>query len=64
MLFGAEILAATTISGTMVMGLAPVFLLQRFVRYSVPRHRSGATAGPSDRGPLRRGWSLREPVRA
>jgi SSS family solute:Na+ symporter len=34
MLFGAEILAATTISGTMVMGLAPVFLLQRFVRYS------------------------------
>jgi Na+/proline symporter len=34
MFFGAEILAATTISGTMVMGLAPVFLLQRFVRYS------------------------------
>lgn len=34
MLFGAEILAATTISGTMVMGLAPVFLLQRHVRYS------------------------------
>jgi Na+/proline symporter len=34
MLFGAEILAATTISGTMVMGLAPIFLLQRFVRYS------------------------------
>lgn len=32
--FGADILAATTISGTMVMGLAPVFLLQRFVRYS------------------------------
>jgi Na+/proline symporter len=28
-LFGADILAATTISGTMVMGLAPVFLLQR-----------------------------------
>lgn len=27
--FGADILAATTISGTMVMGLAPVFLLQR-----------------------------------
>jgi hypothetical protein len=34
MLLGANILAATTISGTMVMGLAPVFLLQRFVRYS------------------------------
>ncbi len=34
MLFGADILAATTISGTMVMGLAPVFLLQRFVRHS------------------------------
>jgi Na+/proline symporter len=33
MLLGANILAATTISGTMVMGLAPVFLLQRFVRY-------------------------------
>jgi len=32
--FGADILAATTISGTMVMGLAPVFLLQRFVRRS------------------------------
>jgi hypothetical protein len=34
MFFGAEILAATTISGTMVMGLGPVFLLQRWVRYS------------------------------
>ena len=34
MLFGAEILAATTISGTMVMGLAPIFLLQSFIRYS------------------------------
>ncbi len=34
MIFGVDILAATTISGTMVMGLAPVFLLQRFVRYS------------------------------
>lgn len=33
-LFGADILAATTISGTMVMGLAPVFLLQRCVRHS------------------------------
>ena len=32
--FGAEILAATTISGTMVMGLGPVFLLQRWVCYS------------------------------
>ncbi|HUJ00548.1 MAG TPA: sodium:solute symporter [Usitatibacter sp.] len=29
--FGADILAATTISGTTVMGLAPVFLLQGFV---------------------------------
>jgi hypothetical protein len=34
MIFGADILAATTISGTMVIGLAPVFLLQRFVRHS------------------------------
>ena len=34
MILGAGILAATTISGTMVMGLAPVFLLQRLVRYS------------------------------
>jgi solute:Na+ symporter, SSS family len=34
MLFGADILAATTISGTMVMGLAPIFLLQRLVRFS------------------------------
>jgi hypothetical protein len=32
--FHADILAATTVSGTMVMGLAPVFLLQRFVRHS------------------------------
>jgi Na+/proline symporter len=32
--FGADILAATTISGTTVMGLAPVFLLQRFVQRS------------------------------
>ncbi len=31
MIAGAEILAATTVSGTMVMGLAPVFLLQRWV---------------------------------
>lgn len=31
MIAGAEILAATTISGAMVMGLAPVFLLQRWV---------------------------------
>ena len=34
MLFGADILAATTISGTMVIGLAPAFLLQRLVRHS------------------------------
>lgn len=34
MLAGTDILKATTISGTMVMGLAPVFLLQRWVRYS------------------------------
>ncbi|HSN21559.1 MAG TPA: sodium:solute symporter [Usitatibacter sp.] len=32
--FAADILSATTISGTMVMGLAPVFLLQRFVQRS------------------------------
>lgn len=30
MVAGTDILTATTISGTMVMGLAPVFLLQRF----------------------------------
>lgn len=34
MIAGAEILAATTLSGAMVMGLAPVFLLQRWVGYS------------------------------
>lgn len=34
MLAGADILKATTISGTMVMGLAPVFLLSPFVRHS------------------------------
>jgi len=34
MIAGAEILAATTLSGTMVMGLAPVFLLQRGVGFS------------------------------
>ncbi len=34
MIAGAEILAATTLSGTMVMGLAPVFLLQRWVGFS------------------------------
>ena len=30
----ADILKATTISGTMVIGLAPAFLLQGFIRYS------------------------------
>lgn len=34
MLAGTDILKATTISGTMVMGLAPVFLLSSLVRYS------------------------------
>ena len=34
MLAGTDILKATTISGTMVMGLAPVFLLAPLVRYS------------------------------
>ena len=34
MLTGTDILKATTISGTMVMGLAPVFLLYRLVGYS------------------------------
>lgn len=34
MLAGTDILKATTISGTMVMGLAPVFLLSRLVQYS------------------------------
>lgn len=31
---GTAILKATTVSGTMVMGLAPVFLFYRFTRYS------------------------------
>ena len=34
MVAGTDILKATTISGTMIMGLAPVFLLQHWVRYS------------------------------
>lgn len=34
MLFGTDILKATTISGTMVIGLAPVFLLHRWVERS------------------------------
>ena len=34
MIAGAEILYATTVSGTMVMGLAPIFLLQRWIGYS------------------------------
>ncbi len=34
MIAGAEILTATTLSGTMVMGLAPIFLLQGWVGYS------------------------------
>lgn len=34
MIAGTDILKATTISGTMVMGLAPVFLLQHWVQYS------------------------------
>jgi len=34
MIAGADILKATTVSGTMVMGLAPVFLLAPLVRYS------------------------------
>lgn len=34
MIAGTDILKATTVSGTMVMGLAPVFLLAPFVAYS------------------------------
>ena len=34
MFAGTDILKATTISGTMVMGLAPIFILYRFVNYS------------------------------
>ncbi|HRF72018.1 MAG TPA: sodium:solute symporter [Accumulibacter sp.] len=34
MLAGTDILKATTISGTMVIGLAPIFLLSRLVGYS------------------------------
>jgi Na+/proline symporter len=34
MIAGTDILKATTVSGTMVMGLAPVFLLASLVRYS------------------------------
>jgi hypothetical protein len=36
MIAGTDILKATTVSGTMVMGLAPVFLLAGFTRYSPP----------------------------
>ena len=34
MIAGTDILKATTVSGTMVMGLAPVFLLAPLVRHS------------------------------
>jgi solute:Na+ symporter, SSS family len=34
MIFGTDILKATTVSGTMVMGLAPIFILAPLVRYS------------------------------
>ena len=34
MFLGTDILKATTVSGTMVMGLAPIFLLAPWVRYS------------------------------
>jgi hypothetical protein len=34
MIAGTDILKATTLSGTMVMGLAPVFLLSPLVRHS------------------------------
>jgi solute:Na+ symporter, SSS family len=34
MIAGTDILKATTVSGTMVMGLAPIFLLAPLVRYS------------------------------
>ncbi len=34
MIMGTDILKATTISGTMVIGLAPVFLLSAWVKYS------------------------------
>jgi len=34
MLAGTDILKATTISGTMVIGLAPIFLFSRWVGYS------------------------------
>lgn len=34
MVLGTDILKATTISGTMVMGLAPIFLFGRWVQYS------------------------------
>jgi hypothetical protein len=34
MLAGTDILKATTVSGTMVMGLAPIFLLAPLVKYS------------------------------
>lgn len=34
MLAGTDILKATTVSGTMVMGLAPIFILSRLVHYS------------------------------
>ena len=34
MIAGTDILKATTVSGTMVMGLAPVFLLAPLVKHS------------------------------
>ena len=34
MIAGTDILKATTVSGTMVMGLAPIFLLAPLVKYS------------------------------
>jgi Na+/proline symporter len=34
MLFGTDILKATTMSGTMVMGLAPIILLSPWIRYA------------------------------
>jgi len=63
MVAGTDILKATTVSGTMVIGLAPVFLLQRFVgRSPWSFHLSfwtGIAIGTALAGGwLPRGWAI------
>jgi len=56
MIAGTDILKATTLSGTMVMGLAPVFLLQRFVGYSPASFHLSFWAGIALGVALTVGW--------